>query len=163
ILVPLLNPKFAPGLAAKCVRTSGFAAPVYNKEPPCCIAPWRSNNRFRAQAAAGNCLRQLHGLDKGAARREVFVAHMAKAGCELRAIDTRRPHDTLFGDYSDPRLSQKRDVRRMWLAIACMPPPSRRQLPERVRARPMTVPLRRNSDRLESDLMRHDPTRLQPA
>src|SRR5262249_43589190 len=51
----------------------------------------------------------------------------------------------------------------MWFAVGYMPAPSRRQPPECVRACPMAVPFRRYPDRLESDLMRHDPARLQPA
>src|SRR4030081_3892777 len=52
---------------------------------------------------------------------------------------------------------------RMRLAIGRMPPPSRQQFPECVGARPVTVPCRRQANRLERNLMGHDSARFQPA
>src|ERR1700726_4042019 len=51
----------------------------------------------------------------------------------------------------------------MWLAVDSVTSPARDQSPERVRARPMAVPLHGKSNGLEVDLVAHDATRSQPA
>src|SRR6266851_5790015 len=51
----------------------------------------------------------------------------------------------------------------MRFAIGHVPPPTRGKPPECVRARPVAVPFLRDPNRLESDLMRHDPAWFQPA
>src|SRR5262249_60583572 len=51
----------------------------------------------------------------------------------------------------------------MWLAIGCVPAPTRSQSPERVGAGPVAIPFRRDPDRLKGDLVGHDPAWVQPA
>jgi len=72
-------------------------------------------------------------------------------------------HDPFVGNDTAPRLLQERDMRRMRLAVGCVPAPTRSQPPKRVGAGPVAVPFRRDSDRLEGDLVGHDPARFQPA
>jgi hypothetical protein len=87
---------------------------------------------------------------------------MAKAVCEVGSADARSSDDTLVGNDATSKLLQKRYVRGMRFTVRYVSTPTCRELPEGVRARPVSIPFGRNPDRLERALVRHDPTRFQP-